>query len=208
MSCSTRLVSLFCVLQNKEWHTLCGIYLSKKGKEQSQTDICFISKWLSLSSFSHPDQPVWPGISTNMSLVQTASVLLQWAVHMFLCDPASMEKNRFTNQFCRNRPGFLQNTYFLPVFDYGIFPLTGLIRDRDSWLMWLRFTSSDWQWTGWSTNLSSGIWMIWSASFFTMFVKGITKLHKHDSRSGYGVIWVWFQNTFRTTRDQKQLFMP
>ncbi len=99
-------------------------------------------------------------------------------------------------------------TYFLPVFDYGIFPLTGLIRDRDSWLMWLRFTSSDWQWTGWSTNLSSGIWMIWSASFFTMFVKGITKLHKHDSRSGYGVIWVWFQNTFRTTRDQKQLFMP
>lgn len=191
---------MFCRIKNDTHHAVFICLKKTKSKAKQifvsyQSDIHF---QVSLTQINQFDL-VFP--QTCHWCVQTASVLFLSCVHVFLCRPASMEKNRFTFSFVEPAQGRVSMlTCFLPVFDYGIFPLTGLIRDR--------LVINVWQWTGWSTNLCSGIWRIWSASFLTMFVKGVTKLHKHDSRSGYGVIWVWFQNTFRTTRDQKQLFMP
>lgn len=94
---------------------MCSIYLFEKDKEQSHTrlfhiKVAFALKCLSPRSTSF----TWCFQRRVTGVVQRCSVLLHWPVHMFLCDPASMEKNRFTNQFSRNHPGLSFHAHVFP----------------------------------------------------------------------------------------------
>lgn len=107
-SCSTRLVSLlsiFCVQQNKERYLFDLKKRAKSNRYLFHIEVGFAFKFLSPRSTSF----TWYVHRHVTGVVQAGNV--------FLYRPASMEKNRFTNQFCWNRLG---QSFLAHLFPYSV----------------------------------------------------------------------------------------